>query len=112
MTTVTDGVNIVYNRGGTAIVHATTSGPLNDIDVSPVAGRTIILATDSQAGNGPNQPTINISDSFEIGDELMFTWYGPGSFQAKDSNGVIITIGKHNIKVSNTAGPYNNWLSI
>jgi len=111
MTTVIDGASIVYNRGGTAIVHVTTSGPLNDIDVSPVAGRTVILATDSQNGNGPNQPTINISDSFEIGDELMFTWYS-GFFQAKDANGVIITIGNHNIKVSNTAGPYHNWLSL
>ncbi len=110
MTTVIDGTTIVYNRSGTAIVHATTSGPLNDIDVSPVAGRTIIIATDSQPG-GPNQPTLNISDDFELGDVLMFKSL-LGFFQAKDSNGVIIGISMHNIKISDISGPNSGWLSI
>lgn len=106
-----------FNKSGTAILNQSSSGPTNSISVSPVAGRTILNATDSSPG-GPVQATVNLSASFQIGDEFLFRPIGAGasSWQVIDDGGNSLpTNGAAPIlfiKLSDTVGASNNWAAI
>ena len=91
MTTVIDpgtgSESVFFNKSGTAILNQSSSGTSNSIDVGPVAGRVILIATDTQPG-GPVQATVNLSSDFLPGDEF---WLADAvSWQVIDEHGNIL----------------------
>ena len=112
MTTIIDpgtgSEAVFFNKTGIAILNQSSSGPSISIAVGPVAGRVILIATDTQPG-GPVQANVKLSADFQPGDEF---WLIPdaNSWQVIDENGTILSTARTYAKVANiTGGP--NWVT-